>query len=55
MDKQKLHSALQDALEDEIPSGEVHLWPRVKAGFVAGNTKPGEKMTSTRKRLAFAG
>ena len=54
MDKQKLHSALQDALEDEIPSGEVHLWPRVKAGFVAGNAKPGEKMTPTRKRLAFA-
>lgn len=37
MDNQKIHTILQDALEDEIPSADIHLWPSVKA-LVAGTT-----------------
>ncbi len=54
MDNQKLQSALRDALEAEIPSGEVHLWPRVEASLIAGKTQPGEKMNRTKPRLVFA-
>ena len=61
MDNQKIRSILQDALEEEIPSSQVKLWPAVKASLVAGEHKlvrQGEKMNITKPhripRLAFA-
>lgn len=49
MDDKKIQSILQNALEEEIPSSEIKLWPAVKASLVAG-TKPfvqqGERMNS---------
>jgi hypothetical protein len=61
MDNKKIRSILQDALEEEIPSSQVKLWPAVKASLVAGKHKPvqqGEKMNATKPyripRLTFA-
>ncbi len=34
MDKKAVRFVLQDALEDEIPSDEIHLWPAVKHDVV---------------------
>lgn len=50
MDKQNIHSILQDALENEIPSDEVDLWPAVKADLVAGQQQ-GEKMKKNKLSL----
>ena len=49
MDKYKIRSILRDALEEEIPSSQVKLWPAVKANFVAGEhqrLQQGEKMNA---------
>ncbi len=35
MDNRKIHTILQDALEEEIPSTDIHLWPDVQT-LVAG-------------------
>lgn len=37
MDDKKIQTVLQDALEDEIPSSEIHLWPGVQA-LVSGKS-----------------
>lgn len=53
MDDKKIQSILQDALEEEIPSAQVQLWPAVKASLVAGKHKPvqqGEKMNTVKSR-----
>lgn len=61
MDDKKIRSILQDALEEEIPSAKVRLWPAVQASLVAGKHKPvqqGEKMNTVKPqripRLALA-
>jgi hypothetical protein len=61
MDEHKIRSILQDALEEEIPSSQVQLWPAVKASLVAGEHKlvqQGEKMNTVKShhvpRFAFA-
>jgi hypothetical protein len=61
MDNKKIRSILQDALEEEIPSSQVQLWPAVKASLVAGEHKlvqQGEKMNTVESyripRLVFA-
>jgi hypothetical protein len=61
MDNKRIQSILQDALEDEIPSSQVKLWPAVKADLVAGKhqlLQQGEKMDTMKPhripRLAFA-
>jgi len=61
MDNKKIRSILQDALEEEIPSSQVQLWPAVRASLVAGKYKlvqQGEKMNTVRPhrvpRLTFA-
>ncbi len=61
MDNKKIQSILQDALEEEIPSAQVELWPAVKASLVAGKHKSvqqGEKMNTVKShripRLGFA-
>jgi hypothetical protein len=60
MDNRKIRSILQDALEEEIPSSQVKLWPAVKASLVAGKhpLQQGEKMNTTKPhlvpRLTFA-
>ncbi len=61
MDSKKIQSILQDALEEEIPSSQVKLWPAVKDDLVAGKhqlLQQGEKMNTTEShripRLAFA-
>jgi hypothetical protein len=60
MDNNKIRSILQDALEEEIPSSQVNLWPAVKASLVAGEyqRQQGVKMNTTKPhripRLAFA-
>jgi hypothetical protein len=61
MDDRKIQSILQDALEEEIPSSQVQLWPAVRADLVAGKHQPlqqGEKMNTVKPRriprLAFA-
>jgi hypothetical protein len=61
MEDKNIQSILQDALEGEIPSSQVNLWPAVKADLVAGKQQQlqrGEKMETTKTplmpRLAFA-
>ena len=54
MDDTKIQSALQDALEAEIPSTRVRLWPRVKAGFGAGTKPQGKNMNTHLRRFALA-
>jgi hypothetical protein len=61
MDSKRIQSILQDALEEEIPSSQVKLWPAVKADLVAGKHRllqQGEKMVTVKPhripRLAFA-
>ena len=61
MDKHKIRPVLQDALEEEIPSSQVRLWPAVKASLVAGEHKlvqQGENMNATKPqrvpRFAYA-
>jgi hypothetical protein len=39
MDDKLIKSILQDALEEEIPSSEINLWPAVKANLVAGERR----------------
>jgi hypothetical protein len=36
MDDKKIQSILQNALEEEIPSSEIKLWPAIKASLVSG-------------------
>ena len=51
MDNKKMRSILQDALEEEIPSSQVQLWPAVRASLVAGKYKlvqQGEKMNTVK-------
>ncbi|HLF90464.1 MAG TPA: hypothetical protein VI451_16065, partial [Anaerolineales bacterium] len=62
MDNKSIQSILQDALENEIPSSQVELWPAVKASLVAGKhplIQQGEKMNTIKSRriarVAFAG
>lgn len=58
MDRKKLKSRLQDAVEQEIPSSQIDLLPNVKDRLVPGTTRQGEKMTFTssrrRRRVALA-
>ena len=61
MDEHKIRSIMQDALEEEIPSSQVQLWPAVKASLVAGEhqlVQQGEKMNTVKShhvpRFAFA-
>ena len=53
MENKNFKSILEDALEEEIPSSQVNLWPAVKASLVAGrNTslQQGEKMKPIQSR-----
>ena len=61
MKVQKIQSILQDALEEEIPSSQVQLWPAVKASLLAGkpqSDRQGKKMNTIKlhrmPRLAVA-
>ena len=59
MDKRNIQTILQDALEDEIPTDEIKIWPAVKANLVArGTYRQGETMKATKShrisRIAFA-
>lgn len=50
MDDKKIQSILQDALEEEIPSSEIRLWPGIRAHLVAGkhtSDQQGETMNGT--------
>jgi hypothetical protein len=60
MNNKEIQSILQDALEEEIPSSQVNLWPAVRASLVAGNhqrDQQGARMKTKRPygipRLAF--
>src|SRR5687767_8472638 len=47
MNQKDIQSAIEDALEQEIPSSEIRLWPAVSAGLAAEkhlDFKQGEKM-----------
>jgi hypothetical protein len=52
MDKKNIPSILKDALEEEIPSSQVHLWQTVKAHLVAGRkmNQQGETMNTSHPR-----
>lgn len=53
MKDKNVQSILHDALEEDIPSSQINLWPRVKERLVAGrNTsfQQGEKMNPIRSR-----
>jgi hypothetical protein len=53
MDDKKIQSILRDALEEEIPSSEIRLWPAIQASLVAGKHHPvqqGERMHATETR-----
>ena len=60
MDQKNIQSILEDALEEEIPSSQIHLWQAVKASLVAGRktNQQGETMNTTNPRrvwrVAFA-
>src|SRR5512147_1892 len=58
MDRKKVQSILQDAVEHKIPSSQIDLLPNVKARLVAGTNQQGEKMNSTisrpMRRIALA-
>jgi hypothetical protein len=61
MDNKRIQSILQDALEEEIPSSQIKLWPAVKASLVVGEHQlyqQGEKMNTKKlyriPRLVFA-
>ena len=60
MDKIRIQAILQDALEEEIPSSQVNLWPAVKADLLAGKHQllQGEKMNTIKPhrtlRVAYA-
>jgi hypothetical protein len=61
MDSKNIQSILLEALEEEIPSSQVNLWPAVKADLVAGRhqlLQQGGKMITVKPhripRLAFA-
>jgi hypothetical protein len=60
MDDKKIQSILRDALEEEIPSSEISLWPDIHASLVAGknnSAQQGERMNGTQlrstQRVAF--
>lgn len=53
MDNKNIRSILHDALEEEIPSAQVQLWPAIKTSLVAGKHTPvqqGEKMNAVISR-----
>ena len=53
MEDKRIQSILQDALEEEIPSSEIKLWPAIRASLVAGknmSVQQGEKMNGTQPR-----
>jgi hypothetical protein len=50
MDNKNIRSILQDALEEEIPSAQIELWPAVKASLVTGTYQQGEKMNTKQSR-----
>jgi hypothetical protein len=60
MDDKKIQSILRDALEEEVPSSEISLWPDIRASLVAGknnSAQQGERMNGTHlrrmQRVAF--
>jgi len=57
MDNKNIQSILQAALENELPSSEMQLWPAVNASLVAGNdswVQQGENMTTIKSRRILA-
>ena len=54
MDKKNIQALLQDELEKEIPSSEIHLWQTVKARLVENPNQQGAIMKTTKSRLAYA-
>src|SRR5215216_6289006 len=52
MDDKTIQSILEDALEEEIPSSQVHLWRSVKTSLVAGTNQQGENMKQVHSRAA---
>lgn len=56
MNQKDIQSVIEDALEQEIPSSEIRLWPAVRRQLSAGkhmDLKQGDKM-NTRKRAQTA-
>lgn len=52
MNNKKIQTVLKDALEREIPSSQIRLWPAVKAELAAGNHlefRQGEKMDTLKR------
>lgn len=61
MNNKKVQTVLKDALEREIPSTQIRLWPAIQAGFASGKHslfRQGEKMNRTKlphwQRAVFA-
>ncbi|HSL42249.1 MAG TPA: hypothetical protein VK897_02380 [Anaerolineales bacterium] len=57
MNKKRIQSVLQDALEQETPSSQIRLWPSVRAHLVAGNhlvIPQGEKMNPFKRSRPVA-
>ncbi len=51
MKHEEIRTVLKEALEEEIPSSQVNLWPAVRASLVAGNhqrVRQGVKMETKR-------
>jgi hypothetical protein len=51
MNEKKIRSALQEALDERIPSSQIDLWPAVRANLVAGNQKAQQGANMNRKRV----
>lgn len=54
MDNKAIQSILQNALEEEIPSSQIQLWPTVRASLVAGGNisfRQAEKMIIKPQRI----
>lgn len=58
MNHKDIQSLLEEALEQEIPSSKINLWPAVKTELAAGNYvqfRQGEKMNPLKRpQIAFA-
>ncbi|HRQ40868.1 MAG TPA: hypothetical protein PLD25_23385 [Chloroflexota bacterium] len=55
MNDKEIHSILQEAVEEEIPSGQINLWTAVKADLVAGKQnafQQGDNMNTINTRQA---
>lgn len=53
MNDKRIRSALQEALDERIPPGEIDLWPAVKANLVAGNQRKVQQGVNMNRKKVY--